>query len=108
MKTITKALVTLTMSLTLVGAANASKLVATDNQISTELCMIAAQGNRVKMHNAIKNSRLSKSFVVYNVKCNDKDITEFVTQYGKYPSKINALLNKGLKSRVSINDIAAL
>jgi len=109
MKTITKVLATLTMSLTLASVANASNLVATDNQVSTELCMIAAQGSRAKLHNAIKDSGLSKSFVVYNVKCNDKNITEFVAQHGKSPKKINTLLNKGRnKGKVSISDIASL
>jgi len=109
MKTFTKVLATLTISLTLAGAANAKTFVATDSKISTELCLIAAQGNRAQMHNAIKNSGLSKSFVVYNVKCNQQNITEFVAQHGRSPKKINALLNQGRnKGKVSINDVAVL
>lgn len=109
MTTLTKVLATLTISVSLVGAVNATQLIATDDRVSTDLCMVAAQGNRAQLHNAIKNSGLSKSFVVYNVKCNEQNITEFVAQHGKSPKKIIALLNKGRnKGKVSINDIAAL
>jgi len=109
MNTFTKVLATLAISVSLTSAANATKLVVTDNEISTELCITAAQGNRAKMHNAIKNSGLSKSFVVNKVKCNDQNITDFVAQYGKSPAKMNALLNQGRrKGNVNISDIAAL
>lgn len=109
MKTVTKILTTLTISLSLVGLANASTLVAKDNSISTELCMKAASGSRIAMHKAIKESRLSNSYVVYNIKCNEENITDFVSKYGKSPEKMNALLNRGrIKGHVSINDIAAL
>jgi hypothetical protein len=109
MKTLTKILATLTLSLSVVGISNASTLVAKDNSISTELCMTAASGNRAAMHNAIKNSRLSKSYVVYNIKCNAQNITDFIAQHGKNPNKMNLLLNHGRnKGQVSINDIASL
>ena len=109
MKTVTKILTTLTLSLSLVGIANASTLVAKNNSISTELCMTAASGSKNAMHKAIKESRLSNSYVVYNIKCNEQNITDFVTKYGKSPNKMNALLNRGRnKGNVSINDIASL
>lgn len=109
MKTVTKILTTLTISLSLVGLANASALIAQDSSISTELCMKAASGSRVAMHKAIKESRLSNSYVVYNIKCNEQNITDFVSKHGKSPEKMNALLNRGrVKGHVSINDIAAL
>ena len=109
MKTVTKILTTLTLSLSLVGIANASTLVAKNNSISTELCMTAASGSKNAMHKAIKESRLSNSYVVYNIKCNEQNITDFVTKHGKYPNKVNALLNRGRnKGQVSINDIASL
>jgi len=109
MKTITKILTTLTVSLSLVGMANASNLVANDDSITTQLCMAAASGKRTVLHNTIKNSGLSKSFIVYNVKCNDKNITDFVVYHGESSEKINAVLNRArTKGKVSINDVAAL
>jgi len=109
MNKLTKVLTTLTMSLTVVGMANASTLIAKDNSIATELCMKAASGNRVSMNNAILDSGLSRTFVVYNVKCNNTDITDFVEQYGKKPEKMNALLNRGrTEGDVTIHDLASL
>ncbi len=109
MNAMTKILTTLTLSLTVTGIANASNLVATNDSISTELCMTAAAGNRVAMQKAIKQSGLSKSFVVYNVKCNDQHITEFVAKHGRAAEKMNALLNHGRhKGKVTINDVASL
>jgi hypothetical protein len=109
MKTVTKILTTLTLSLSLVGIANASTLVAKNKSISTELCMAAASGSRISMNKAIRESRLSNSYVVYNIKCNEQNITDFVTKYGKSPKQMNALLNRGrTKGHVSINDIASL
>ena len=109
MQTLTKVLTTLTVSLTLTGMASATTLVAKDHSISTELCMTAASGNRATLNNSIKNSGLSKSFIVYNIKCNSQSITDFVAQYGKSPTKINKLLNRAKnKGKVTISDIASL
>jgi hypothetical protein len=109
MKTLTKVLTTLTLSLSISGIVNASTFIAKDNSITTELCMAAASGNRVAMHKAIQNSRLSKSYVVYNVKCNTQNITDFVSQYGKSPERMNTLINQGSKKgHVRINDTASL
>lgn len=109
MKTLTKVLTTLTLSLTVAGMANASTLIAKDQSLTTELCMTAASGNRAKMHNTIKNSGYSKSYIYYNVKCNDQNITEFVAQHGNSPKQMNSMLSQGrTKGRVSINDIASL
>ena len=109
MKTITKVLTTLTLSLSIAGMANASTFTAKDNSVTTELCMTAASGNRVAMSKAIKSSRINKSALVNKVKCNDQNITDFVAQYGNSPEKMNALLNRAIKKgSVTINDIASL
>jgi len=109
MKTFTKVLATLTLSLSVAGMANASSLIAKDNSVTTKLCMTAATGNRIDMQQAIKSSRLSKSFVVKNIKCNEQGITEFVAQHSKSPTKMNALLNQSLnKGQVTIQDLASL
>ncbi len=109
MKTFTKVLATLTLSLSVAGMANASILIAKDSSVSTELCMKAASSNKFALNKAIKSSGLSKSFVVNNIKCNEKNITEFVSQHGKSPVKMNALLNQGLKNvQVTINETASL
>jgi len=117
MKTLTKTLskkfatvlTTVTLSLSVAGFANASSFVAQVNSATTELCMTAASGNRVAMNKAIKSSRISKSALVYKVKCNDLNITDFVAQHGDSPEKMNNLINKGLrKGQVSITDTASL
>jgi hypothetical protein len=109
MKTLTKVLTTATLSLTLVGMANAATLVASDKSLTTELCMVAAQGNRAAMFNAIKASSLSKSYVAKNVKCNDMNISSFVDLYGKSPEAMNNMIQSGQKQGdVSITDIASL
>jgi len=109
MKTFTKVLATLTLSLSVAGMANASSLIAKDNSVTTKLCMTAATGNRIDMQQAIKSSRLSKSFVVKNIKCNEQGITEFVAQHSESPTKMNALLNQSLnKGQVTIQDLASL
>lgn len=109
MTTLAKFLTTLTITLSVTSMANGATLQATDKSLSTNLCMKAAQGNRAVMHNAIKESGLSKSFVVYNIQCNNQNITEFVAQYGQQPEKINSLLNQGKQAgKVSISDIASL
>jgi len=109
MKTFTKILATLTLSLSVAGMANASILIAKDSTVSTELCMKAASSSLFSLHKAIKKSGLSKSFVVNNIKCNEQNITEFVSQFGKSPVKMNALLNQGLKKgQVTINETVSL
>lgn len=109
MNTFTKTIATLTIALSSIGAANAASIVPENNSITSNLCATAASGNRAAMHNAIKESGLSKSFVVYNVKCNDESITSFVKNYGKSPEKMNMLLQQGRhKGQVSIHDIASL
>jgi len=109
MKTFTKTLTTLTLSLSVLGMANASTFIAKDNSVTTELCMTAASGNRIAMSKAIKNSRISKLDLVNKVKCNEQNITDFVAQYGNSPTKMNLLINRSIKKgSVTINDIASL
>ena len=109
MNNLSKVLATMTMPLAIAGMANASELVAADNSVSTKLCMAASQSSRITMLNAIKGSGLSKSYIIYNVKCNDQNITDFVALHGKSPIKMTTLLNQGRnKGHVTINDIASL
>ncbi len=109
MNTLTKVLTTLALTVTVAGAANAAKLVASDNYVTTDLCIKAAKGSKIVLLKAIKSSGLSKSFVVNNVKCNDSHITYFVAKHGNKPEAMNDMLNQYLKAgKVSISDIASL
>jgi len=109
MKTLTKTLAVMTFSLATIGMANAATIVAADNSLSTKLCVIAAQGSKIKMHLAVKDSHLSKSFIVDKIQCNDQSFLSFVEQYAKNPEKITYLLTNGKEQgKVKISDLASL
>ncbi|MDP2561348.1 DUF3718 domain-containing protein [Psychrobium sp. 1_MG-2023] len=109
MKTLTAILSTLTLTIGLTGAVNAATLEATDNSASTNICMKAAQGKKVALHHAIKESKLSKDYVVNKLSCNDLSITAFVAQHGSSPQKINKYLESYRHSgHVTIAKVSSL
>jgi len=109
MKTLTKTIAVITFSLATIGMANAATVVAADNSVTTKLCVAAAQGSKIRMHIAVKDSHLSKSFIVDKIQCNDKSFLSFVAQYAKNPEKITYLLTNGkVKGKVNISDLTSL
>lgn len=110
MNKLTKTLSTIVLTLSTIGMANAANsVVAADDYVTTNLCVVAAEGDRIKMHKAIKDSRLSKNFIAENVTCNDQNILAFVEAHAENPTKINNLLMNGqYDTEVKITDLAAV
>ena len=109
MKTITKTIAIATLTLSSIGFAHANPiLVPADDYVTTELCLIASQGNKTKLDNAIRKSGLKKRYVAQNVKCNEQNIVEFVEQYGSNVTTINNYLTGGTYSEATeMPDLAA-
>jgi len=82
------------MSLVLASSVSASTFEATNNLITTKICIAAAEGNKARLNRIINQSGLSRAYITNKVKCNDIDITAFVNKYGKSPKLINDLLSK--------------
>ena len=63
-------------SLTLAGSAMADtkKIQATDNSVSTEICVAAAKDRVVSFNKAVSDSRLSMKKVAHDLSCNGLDI----------------------------------
>lgn len=83
----------------------ANEIVAADNSNITQLCMTALSGNRAAMHNNIKSSGYSKSFIATNVQCNGVNILTFVQQYGKNADGMLRILDRS-EHKTYITDIA--
>lgn len=83
----------------------AKEVVAADNSNITQLCMTALSGNRAAMHNNIKSSGYSKSFIATNVQCNGVNIQTFVQQHGKNSAGMLRVLERR-EHKTSITDIA--
>jgi len=101
-KTITL-LTTSTLLLLTTAATNAQTFEATDDAISTQICIAAAEGNKARLNRTIANFRLNKTFVANKIKCNGQDITTFVAQHGKSSENIVAMLNKYLENKDTHN-----
>lgn len=99
MNTPTKALTISTLFLLLTGITHAATFEAKNNSITTQICIAAAKGHRARLHKTIKDSGLSSIYVTNKVKCNDQNITAFVTEHGKSPDAINNMLNKYRKDK---------
>ncbi|MFT4652402.1 MAG: hypothetical protein ACJA0G_000390 [Kangiellaceae bacterium] len=83
MKLLTKVTVISALTFSLAGIANAgSALETTDNYITSKLCVAAAQGDKAKLARGMKSARLSKSYVINKMKCNNLSFTTFVDKYG--------------------------
>ena len=81
-------------SVTLAGSAMADtkKIQATDNSVSTEICVAAAKDRLVSFNKAVSDSRLSMKKVANAVSCNGLDIASFAQEQGadKIAKKINS------------------
>lgn len=108
MNTFSKIIATVTFTFAAATAANAAEFVGTDKSVTTKLCLAAADGNRVDMRHAVKDSRLTKSFIVENVKCNDIDILAFAQRYNDKSGAINKYMGADKQeSSITITDIVA-
>ncbi|MBO1254686.1 DUF3718 domain-containing protein [Alteromonas sp. 5E99-2] len=110
MKTLTKVIATTVLTLSTIGFASASEqLVPTDSFAGTKLCVVAAKGNKLSLNKEIRESRVSKQYLVENLKCNGMDLVSFVEQYGSNPHNINTFLaGKDYSKNSSTTDIASL
>lgn len=54
---------------------------ATDNQLSTKMCVLAASEKKVRLRSTIDSFHLSKAYVANKVKCNGINITEFALKH---------------------------
>ncbi|MGV2873913.1 DUF3718 domain-containing protein [Colwellia sp. E150_009] len=104
-----KALTVITLTLSTMGVANAtSNVVTADDYVTSKICVAAAGESKIKLRNVIKDSGLSKRFVVNKVTCNDQNILEFVQEYGDKPEVMLNVLTKGkYNAKVNITDLAA-
>ena len=95
MNTLTKAIAVTTLTLSSIGLVSAANVVVpADDYITTNLCVVATEGNKTKLSHAIKKAGLSKRYVVKNVKCNELNITAFIEQYGSNVEKMNNFLTR--------------
>lgn len=96
MKTFTKVVMVAGLTFGAMAAAQAdTQFVAADDAVTSEICVVAANGNKMKLHKAIKDAGLTRGFVEDNVTCNDMPIVEFVEQYGENVAKINRYITAG-------------
>jgi|TARA_B100000780_G_C21115527_1_gene451257 hypothetical protein len=96
MKTFTKIVMVAGLTFGAMATAQAnSQFVAADDAITSEICVIAAKGNKMKLHKAIKEAGLTRGFVEDNVTCNELPIVDFVEQYGDNVAKINRYITAG-------------
>ena len=96
MKAIAKVLMIVGVSVAGMGFAQAeTKLVAADDAVTSEICVVAASGNKLKLHRTMRDRRISRSYVDKNVTCNEMPIVEFVEQYGDNVVAINHYLTSG-------------
>ena len=105
MNTLTKTIAVTALTLSSIGLVSASNVVVpADDYVTTNLCVVASEGNKTKLSRAIRKAGLSKNFVAKNVKCNELNITAFIEQYGSNVEKMNDFLTNG---KYSNNDLAA-
>ncbi|MFT2091987.1 DUF3718 domain-containing protein [Paraglaciecola sp. 2405UD69-4] len=109
MNTFTKLLATATLTLgTITSASAATVLVAADDYVTSKLCVVATEGSKMRLSQAIKKTGLSKRDVANNVTCNDQDLISFVEQYGTNANDINNFLTGGkYTGSVEITTIAS-
>lgn len=94
------------ITLGLISTAQAAKVSAMDESLATNLCVTAAEGNRVAMHDTIKASGYSSKFIANKVKCNGENLLSFVEHNGENSESMLKMLNRTTTS-VSITDIAS-
>jgi hypothetical protein len=110
MNTLTKAFAITTLTLSSIGLASASNLIVpADNYVTTKLCVVASEGSKSKLSQAIKKAGLSKNFVTENVKCNKLNFVTFVEQYGSNVEQMNNFLTNGKYSNnAEVANVASL
>ncbi|MEP4891778.1 MAG: DUF3718 domain-containing protein [Aliiglaciecola sp.] len=107
MKTLTKVIATAALTLSSIGIVSAaSVIVPADSYITSNLCVVATEGSKVKLSQAIKKSGLSKRYVASEVTCNDLELTTFIEQYGSNVTEMNNFLTSGKYSNTT--DMAAV
>jgi len=83
----------------------AQDFLAADNSKFSNLCVTAVSGNRVAMHNEIKNSGYSKQFIARNLQCNGENIVSFIRHNGRNNENMLKTIGGG-REKVSITDLA--
>jgi len=71
--------------------ADTKQIKATNNSVSTEICVAAAKGKLMRFNQTVSESRLSMKRVTNVVSCNGLDIASFAQEQGadKIAKKIN-------------------
>ncbi|MBL4629673.1 MAG: DUF3718 domain-containing protein [Paraglaciecola sp.] len=96
MNTFTKAIAVSVLTLSSISIVSASNvMVPTDNYVTTNLCVVASEGSKAKLSQAIKKAGLSKHYVATKVKCNELNIVNFIEQYGTNVEQMNNFLTRG-------------
>ncbi|MCJ8321947.1 MAG: DUF3718 domain-containing protein [Colwellia sp.] len=93
------------MTTGLIASTQAADVVAANNSQFTQLCVTAAAGNRAAMHNAIKSSGYSRTYVANNVQCNGENIISFVENNGKNSNAMIHTIDR-TATKVTITDLA--
>ncbi|WP_448548124.1 DUF3718 domain-containing protein [Thalassotalea fusca] len=91
----------------LVGSASATQFKANNDSTATQLCVTALVGNKLAMHNKIKEVGLSKKYVASNIKCNGKVLLAYVEKRGINADAMMKMLDNKA-TEVSITDVAKL
>lgn len=96
MKTFAKTIAVISIAFGTATMANANTVLeASDNSASTEICMTATQGSKLKLNQAIKEAGLTKREAVELVKCNGETLVDFVEQHGANVVSINDYITSG-------------
>jgi hypothetical protein len=103
MNTLTKAIAITTLTLSSIGLASASNvMVPADNYVTSKLCVVASEGSKAKLSQAIKKTGLSKHFIATNVTCNELNLVNFIEQYGSNVEQMNNFLTSGKYSNNAV------
>ena len=103
MNTLTKAIAITTLTLSSIGLASASNvMVAADNYVTSKLCVVASEGSKAKLSQAIKKTGLRKHYIATNVKCNELNLVNFIEQYGSNVEQMNNFLTNGKYSNNTV------
>ena len=109
MKKLTQSIAIIALTVGSIGLANAqSDFVAGNNSADTEICITAAEGNRLKLLKTLQDTGMSKRYVAEKIQCNELSFVDFVEQYGKNVDKINNFITKGKYSEnIIVASVAA-
>ncbi|MEP2650717.1 MAG: DUF3718 domain-containing protein [Paraglaciecola sp.] len=109
MNTFTKIIATSILTLSSIGMANAAtEYVAADDYVTSKLCVVATEGSKMRLSQAIEKTGLTKRFVVENITCNNQNLITFVEQHGTNVDNINNYLTAGkYSSNVEVTIVAS-